>query len=288
MDLKFMWYANATVVNNIMPQHKRFDDVYTVDVLQKTIRDKYMKYDVSIGGERFHYNYTFFSNVCIAGSLEIIDVSRGKTWTYAIERNNDSIRLYTDLENYNELYLYSNSTLIDIQVNACRKSFISCINVMQVEDRSYTVTVVRSAVTEEQKTGFDYSLNNQIFTVTGAIDYPKMVCYDVVNYVDRSTQMVVYAETKCQMIVTHSFEPDHTSGKVHPINSDFEEYIEYTKVGPYRFHVTEYIVNNTEHPFIKRTYELINHPEDNIIEIAETGKRYHITNVNNDVTITRL
>ena len=43
MDLKFMWYANATVVNNIMPRHKRFDDEYAITVLQKTIKDKYMK-----------------------------------------------------------------------------------------------------------------------------------------------------------------------------------------------------------------------------------------------------
>ena len=180
MDLKFMWYANATVVNNIMPQHKRFDDVYTVDVLQKTIRDKYMKYDVSIGGERFHYNYTFFSNVCIAGSLEIIDVSRGKAWTYAIERNNDSIRLYTDLENYNELYLYNNSTIIDIQVNACRKSFISCINIKQVEDRSYTVTVVRSAVTEEQK----IFVQNKILTVRDMLLEKEELEFDAVAATD--------------------------------------------------------------------------------------------------------
>ena len=103
MDLKFMWYANATVVNNIMPRHKRFDDEYNITVLQKTIKDKYMKYDVIVGGERYHFNYTFFSNVCIAGSLEIVDLEHGKTFTYEIERNNDSVRLYVDLENYNEM-----------------------------------------------------------------------------------------------------------------------------------------------------------------------------------------
>ena len=110
MDLKFMWYANATVVNNIMPQHKRFDDSYNITVLQKTIKDKYMKYDVVVGGERYHFNYTFFSNVCIAGTLEIADLNNGKTFTYAIERNNDSIRLYVNLDSYNRKVTFQHLT----------------------------------------------------------------------------------------------------------------------------------------------------------------------------------
>lgn len=285
MDLKFMWYANATVVNNIMPRHKRFDDEYDITVLQKTIRDKYMKYDVTIGGERYHFNYTFFSNVCIAGSLEILDLNSGKTYTYAIERNNDSIRLYVDLENYNEMYLYNNSTIIDIQVNSCRKSYISCLTITQLDEKDYNVTLIRTAVTDAQRSNFDFCLNNQLFTVTGAIDYPKMVCYDVVNFVDRSTQMVIYAETKCQMIVSHSFETDHVAGKVHPINSDFNEYIKYKKLDEYHYQVTEFILNNSEHPFVKRSYELINE-EPNLIAIRGTNKRFRVTTNNNDVTIT--
>lgn len=287
MDLKFMWYANATVVNNIMPRHKRFDDEYTVTVFQKTIKDKYMKYDVSIGGERYQYNYTFFSNVCIAGSLEILDVSRGKTYTYAIERNNDSIRLYVDLEDYNELYLYNNSTIVDIQVNACRKTYVSCLSIAQVQERGFNITVIRSAITDEQRTKFDFSLNNQLFTVTGAIDYPKTTCYDVVNYKDARNQMVIYMETKCQIIVTHSFSQGHVAGRVHPINSDFNEYVEYKKKDEYHYQVTEYILNNSEHPFVKRSYELVNKP-DNIIEIAGSNKRFQVSIDKNDVTITRL
>lgn len=287
MDLKFMWYANATVVNNIMPRHKRFDDEYSITVLQKTIKDKYMKYDVIVGGERYHFNYTFFSNVCIAGSLEIVDLEHGKTFTYAIERNNDSIRLYVDLENYNEMYLYNNSTIIDIQVNACRKSYISCLTIAQTDEQKYNVTLIRTAVTDAQRKNFDFSLNNQLFTVTGAIDYPKTVCYDVVNFVDRSTQMVIYAETKCQMIVSHSFETDHVAGKVHPINSDFNEYIKYKKLDEYHYQVIEYILNNSEHPFVKRSYELINESQ-NVIAIRGTDKKFRVSTNNNDVTITKM
>lgn len=287
MDLKFMWYANATVVNNIMPRHKRFDDEYNITVLQKTIKDKYMKYDVIVGGERYHFNYTFFSNVCIAGSLEIVDLEHGKTFTYAIERNNDSVRLYVDLENYNEMYLYNNSTIIDIQVNACRKSYISCLTIAQTDVQEYNVTLVRTAVTDAQRKNFDFSLNNQLFTVTGAIDYPKTVCYDVVNFVDRSTQMVIYAETKCQMIVSHSFETDHVAGKVHPINSDFNEYIKYKKLDEYHYQVIEYILSNSEHPFVKRSYELINESQ-NVIAIRGTDKKFRVSTNNNDVTITKM
>lgn len=287
MDLKFMWYANATVVNNIMPRHKRFDDEYSITVLQKTIKDKYMKYDVIVGGERYHFNYTFFSNVCIAGSLEIVDLEHGKTFTYAIERNNDSIRLYVDLENYNEMYLYNNSTIIDIQVNACRKSYISCLTIAQTDEQKYNVTLIRTAVTDAQRKNFDFSLNNQLFTVTGAIDYPKTVCYDVVNFVDRSTQMVIYAETKCQMIVSHSFETDHVAGKVHPINSEFNEYIKYKKLDEYHYQVIEYILNNSEHPFVKRSYELINESQ-NVIAIRGTDKKFRVSTNNNDVTITKM
>lgn len=287
MDLKFMWYANATVVNNIMPRHKRFDDEYNITVLQKIIKDKYMKYDVIVGGERYHFNYTFFSNVCIAGSLEIVDLEHGKTFTYAIERNNDSVRLYVDLENYNEMYLYNNSTIIDIQVNSCRKSYISCLTITQLDEKDYNVTLIRTAVTDAQRSNFDFSLNNQLFTVTGAIDYPKTVCYDVVNFVDRSTQMVIYAETKCQMIVSHSFETDHVAGKVHPINSDFNEYIKYKKLGEYHYQVIEYILNNSEHPFVKRSYELINESQ-NIIAIKGTDKKFRVSTNNNDVTITKM
>lgn len=287
MDLKFMWYANATVVNNIMPRHKRFDDEYNITVLQKTIKDKYMKYDVIVGGERYHFNYTFFSNVCIAGSLEIVDLEHGKTFTYAIERNNDSIRLYVDLENYNEMYLYNNSVIIDIQVNACRKSYISCLTIAQTDEQGYNVTLIRTAVTDAQRKNFDFSLNNQLFTVTGAIDYPKTVCYDVVNFVDRSTQMVIYAETKCQMIVSHSFEADHVAGKVHPINSDFNEYIKYKKLDEYHYQVIEYILNNSEHPFVKRSYELINESQ-NVIAIRGTDKKFRVSTNNNDVTITKM
>ncbi len=287
MDLKFMWYANATVVNNIMPRHKRFDDEYNITVLQKTIKDKYMKYDVIVGGERYHFNYTFFSNVCIAGSLEIVDLEHGKTFTYAIERNNDSIQLYVDLENYNEMYLYNNSTIIDIQVNACRKSYISCLTIAQTDEQKYNVTLIRTAVTDAQRKNFDFSLNNQLFTVTGAIDYPKTVCYDVVNFVDRSTQMVIYAETKCQMIVSHSFETDHVAGKVHPINSDFNEYIKYKKLDEYHYQVIEYILNNSEHPFVKRSYELINESQ-NVIAIRGTDKKFRVSTNNNDVTITKM
>lgn len=287
MDLKFMWYANATVVNNIMPRHKRFDDEYNITVLQKTIKDKYMKYDVIVGGERYHFNYTFFSNVCIAGSLEIVDLEHGKTFTYAIERNNDSIRLYVDLENYNEMYLYNNSMIIDIQVNSCRKSYISCLTIAQTDEQGYNVTLIRTAVTDAQRKNFDFSLNNQLFTVTGAIDYPKMVCYDVVNFVDRSTQMVIYAETKCQMIVSHSFEADHVAGKVHPINSDFNEYIKYKKLDEYHYQVIEYILNNSEHPFVKRSYELINESQ-NVIAIRGTDKKFRVSTNNNDVAITKM
>lgn len=287
MDLKFMWYANATVVNNIMPRHKRFDDEYNITVLQKTIKDKYMKYDVIVGGERYHFNYTFFSNVCIAGSLEIVDLEHGKTFTYAIERNNDSIRLYVDLENYNEMYLYNNSMIIDIQVNACRKSYISCLTIAQIDEQEYNVTLIRTAVTDAQRKNFDFSLNNQLFTVTGAIDYQKTVCYDVVNFVDRSTQMVIYAETKCQMIVSHSFETDHVAGKVHPINSDFNEYIKYKKLDEYHYQVIEYILNNSEHPFVKRSYELINESQ-NVIAIRGTDKKFRVSTNNNDVTITKM
>lgn len=287
MDLKFMWYANATVVNNIMPRHKRFDDEYNITVLQKTIKDKYMKYDVIVGGERYRFNYTFFSNVCIAGSLEIVDLEHGKTFTYAIERNNDSIRLYVDLENYNEMYLYNNSTIIDIQVDMCRKSYISCLTITQVDEKEYNINLIRTAVTPEQRKNFDFSLNNQLFTVTGAIDYPKTLCYDVVNFVDRSTQLVIYAETKCQIVVTHSFEHNHVLGKVHPINADFNEYIQYKKLADKRYRVTEYILNNSEHPFVKRSYELVNEGSDLII-IPETNKRFRVMNNNNDVTITRL
>ena len=287
MDLKFMWYANATVVNNIIPRHKRFDDEYNITVLQKTIKDKYMKYDVIVGGERYHFNYTFFSNVCIAGSLEIVDLEHGKTFTYAIERNNDSIRLYVDLENYNEMYLYNNSMIIDIQVNACRKSYISCLTITQLDERDYNVTLIRTAVTDAQRSNFDFSLNNQLFTVTGAIDCPKTVCYDVVNFVDRSTQMVIYAETKCQMIVSHSFETDHISGKVHPINSDFNEYIKYKKLDEYHYQVIEYILNNSEHPFVKRSYELINESQ-NVIAIRGTDKKFRVSTNNNDVAITKM
>lgn len=287
MDLKFIWYANATVVNNIMPRHKRFDDEYNITVLQKTIKDKYMKYDVIVGGERYHFNYTFFSNVCIAGSLEIVDLEHGKTFTYAIERNNDSIRLYVDLENYNEMYLYNNSMIIDIQVNACRKSYISCLTIAQIDEQEYNVTLIRTAVTDAQRKNFDFSLNNQLFTVTGAIDYPKTVCYDVVNFVDRSTQMVIYAETKCQMIVSHSFETDHVAGKVHPINSDFNEYIKYKKLDEYHYQVIEYILNNSEHPFVKRSYELINESQ-NVIAIRGTDKKFRVSTNNNDVTITKM
>ena len=282
-----MWYANATVVNNIMPRHKRFDDEYNITVLQKTIKDKYMKYDVIVGGERYHFNYTFFSNVCIAGSLEIVDLEHGKTFTYAIERNNDSIQLYVDLENYNEMYLYNNSTIIDIQVNACRKSYISCLTIAQTDEQKYNVTLIRTAVTDAQRKNFDFSLNNQLFTVTGAIDYPKTVCYDVVNFVDRSTQMVIYAETKCQMIVSHSFETDHVAGKVHPINSDFNEYIKYKKLDEYHYQVIEYILNNSEHPFVKRSYELINESQ-NVIAIRGTDKKFRVSTNNNDVTITKM
>lgn len=287
MDLKFMWYANATVVNNIMPRHKRFDDEYNITVLQKIIKDKYMKYDVIVGGERYHFNYTFFSNVCIAGSLEIVDLEHGKTFTYAIERNNDSIRLYVDLENYNEMYLYNNSMIIDIQVNACRKSYISCLTIAQIDEQEYNVTLIRTAVTDAQRKNFDFSLNNQLFTITGAIDYPKTVCYDVVNFVDRSTQMVIYAETKCQMIVSHSFEADHVAGKVHPINSDFNEYIKYKKLDEYHYQVIEYILNNSEHPFVKRSYELINESQ-NVIAIRGTDKKFRVSANNNDVTITKM
>lgn len=287
MDLKFMWYANATVVNNIMPQHKRFDDSYNITVLQKTIKDKYMKYDVVVGGERYHFNYTFFSNVCIAGTLEIADLNNGKTFTYAIERNNDSIRLYVNLDSYNEMYLYNNSTIVDIQVNSCRKSYISCLNISQLADKEYNISVVRTAITDAQRENFDFSLNNQLFTVTGAIDYKKTVCYDVVNFVDCNTQMVIYAETKCQIVVTHAFEHNHTSGEVHPINSDFNEYIRYKKLDEYHYQVTEYIRNNSEHPIVKRSYEILNEGQD-IIAIRGTNNRFKITTIANDVTITQI
>ena len=287
MDLKFMWYANATVVNNIMPRHKRFDDEYNITVLQKTIKDKYMKYDVNIGGERYHFNYTFFSNVCIAGSLEIIDCNSGKIFTYAIERNNDSIRLYVDLENYNEMYLYNNSTIIDIQVNACRKSYISCLTISQTNEQDYDLTIIRTAVTDEQRENFNYSLYNQLFTVTGAIDYPKTLCYDVVNFVDHNMQMAIYSEAKCQIIVTHSFEPGHITGKVHPINSDFNEYIRYKKLKDYHYQVTEYILNNSEHPFVKRSYELVNE-EQELLVVPGADKKFRVITNNNDLTFLKV
>lgn len=280
MDLKFMWYANATVINTIMPQHKRYDDVYNITVLQKDIKDKYMKYTVVIGEEQYRFNYTFFSNVCVAGSLEIIDCQRGKPYTYAIERNNDSVRLYTDLENYSELYLYEGSTLIDIQVNSCRKSFISCMNIQQTKEREYSVNVIRAAITDEHRSRFDYSLKNQLFTVTGAVDYNKMVCFDVVSFSDRSSQMVIYTEEKCQLVTIHSFNQDHISGKVQPINADFNEYIEYKKIDTGRYLINEFILNNSDHPFLKRSYELYNQP-DGTIRVG--SKQFQITHKNNDV-----
>lgn len=287
MDLKFMWYANATVVNNIMPRHKRFDDEYAVTILQKTIKDKYMKYDVTIGGERYHFNYTFFSNVCIAGSLEIVDLDHGKTFTYAIERNNDSIRLYVDLENYNEMYLYNNSTIISIQVNACRKTYISCSSVAQTKDRDYSITIVRTAITEDQKKDFGVVVYNQLFSITGAIDYPKMRCYDVVNFVDHNYQMLIFSETNRQIVVSHSFERGYRSGRIHPINADFNEHIQYERLDDHRYQITEYILNHSDHPFVKRSYELVNDKEDQI-RIGGTSKRFQITHNNNDITITQL
>lgn len=280
MDLKFMWYANTTVINTIMPQHKRYDDVYDIIVLQKDIKDKYMKYTVVIGGEQYRFNYTFFSNVCVAGSLEIIDCQRGKAYTYAIERNNDSVRLYTDLENYSELYIYGGSTLIDIQVNSCRKSFISCMNIQQTKEREYSTNVIRAAITDEHRSRFDYSLKNQLFTVTGAVDYNKMVCFDVVSFSDCNSQMVIYTEAKCQLVTIHSFNQDHISGKVQPINADFDEYIEYKKIDTGKYSINEFILNNSDHPFLKRSYELYNQP-DGTIRVG--SKQFQITHENNDV-----
>ena len=87
------------------------------------------------------------------------------------------------------------------------------------------------------------------------------------------------------MIVSHSFEPDHITGKVHPINSDFNEYIKYKKLDEYHYQITEFILNNSEHPFVKRSYELINE-EPNFITIRGTNKRFRVTTNSNDVTIT--
>ena len=283
MDLKFMWYANATVINTIMPHHKRYDDVYNVTVLQKDIKDKYMRYTVVIGGEQYRYNYTFFSNVCIAGALEITDCQKGKTYSYALERNNDSIRLYSDLENYNEVYLYEGNTLIDIQVNFCRKSFISCMNIHQSDNNNYGVTITRVSISEEHRSRFDFSLQNQLFTVTGAIDYKQTICYDVIGLADRSCQMVVYTEGKKQLIITHVFEPNHESGKVHPINSDFDEYIDYRKMEDGGYEINEFIMNNLEYPFLKRSYILHNLP-DNRIQVDD--KIFQVSHNMNDVIIT--
>ena len=283
MDLKFMWYANATVINTIMPQHKRYDDVYTVTVLQKDIKDKYMRYAVTIGGEQYRYNYTFFSNVCIAGTLEIIDCQKGKVHNYALERNNDSVRLYSDLENYSEVYLYEGSTLIDIQVNSCRKSFISCMNIHQSKANTYGVAITRVCITDEHRSRFDFSLQNQLFVVTGAIDYKQVTCHDVVGFLDRSSQMVIYTEAKRQIITIHTFEADHTSGKVRPINSDFDEYIEYQKMKDGSYSINEYILNNSEHPFLQRSYNIVNLPY-NRIQVG--NKMFQVAHNMNNVTIT--
>lgn len=283
MDLKFMWYANTIVINTIMPQHKRYDDTYGIVVLQKDIKDKYMKYTVVIGGEQYRFNYTFFSNVCIAGALEITDCQRGKVYSYALERNNDSVRLYSDLENYSEVYLYEGSTLIDIQVNSCRKSFISCMNIHQSKTSTYGVVITRVSITDEHRSRFDFSLQNQLFVVTGAIDYKQTICYDVVGFSDRSCQMVIYTEAKRQLITTHTFEPDHQSGRVRPINSDFDEYIEYQKKDDGGYAINEFILNNSEHPFLKRSYVLYNLP-DNCIKVED--KLFKVAHIMNDVTIT--
>lgn len=286
MDFKFLWYANATVIDSILPRYKQFDDVFDIVLLQKTIRDKYITYDVTIGGEHYHYIYTFFSNVCIAGSLEIVDASHGKTYTYALERNNDSIRLYTNLEDYNEMYMGTGSnSLTDIQVQSCRKVFTSWITITK-EEEVFKVAKVPFYITDEYKSNFDYTLFNQLFTVTGAIDYPSMVCYDVVNVRNRSSQIVLYAEAKCQMIVTHTFKPDHNMGIVHPVNADFTEYIEYEKLKDYHYRVVEYIKTSGQAEQVKRRYELIN--EGNIIiRIDHTNKLFNIHVDNNDVVFTR-
>lgn len=286
MDFKFMWYANAMVINTIMPLKKRYEDRHNVDIIKKDIKDKYMKYRVSVSGDIFHYNYTFFSNVCIQGTLEIHDVKCGISHLYGVERINDSIRFYHDPLNYNEMTNYKDGAILDIQVTKARKSYISTLQFKGYNDTSWETVSTPTAVTDEQRSNFDYSLDNELFTVTGAIDYKTMTCHDVVNFQNRNGQLVVFAEAKVQIATTHTHERGYMSGLIKPVNSDFNQYIEYDKTGDRTFAIREYLINNDGHSILKRQYTLINRP-NRIIEIEETKTQYQVTNIKNDVTFTR-
>lgn len=289
MDFKFMWYANAMVVNSIMPLKKHYFDSFRIDILSKDVKDKHLRYQVAVGGEVFNCTYTFFSNVCAQGTLEIFDVKGGLSFIYGVERINDCIRLSKDGLNYNEMINYESGTILDIQIVKGRKYCVSCLQFRGYTEWEWEIVSIPTIINDEQRSRFDYSRVNELFTMTGAIDYKCTHCPDVVCFKHKNHHLTIYTEAKVQISITHDFQKDFQYGKVHPINADFKQYLEYTRVHDHdnAFIVHEYLINADGHSILKRKYTLINKHHD-LIEIGETGKQFTVTTVGNDVTFTRV
>lgn len=279
--------ACAIVVNRVLIKNQVFfNNIINAKLISYSMRGKYYTFTLEIENKIYTAKYTFDSNVFLQGILEI--TTDTYTETYSVERINNSLRIYTDAFNYDELLFADRTKLIDISNVMGRKESVSCVTLDFKNQIDLTITYVMAYATDCKC--MSNATIRTLFLISGAVEYSITRCEDVVSYHSSPIDLIIYngALTQVLCIDQHIRGGRNFSGTIKLLNSEFKQHFDYTNSPKEEFtDILEYETDqmNKNSKSIKRSYAFAIQ-KDKIV-IPKVGK-FSISVIGNDVIFRKI
>lgn len=282
MNTTLFQNACTIVVNRVLVKDGAFlDNTIDAKLTSYNVRGKYYTFELEIANKRYIAKYTFDSNIFLQGMLEII--TETNTETYSVERINDTLRIYTDAFNYDDLIFCECKKLINISHVNGRKESVSCVTLNFKNNTDFTISYVVAYATSCKHLTND--VLRTLFLISGAVEYSVTRCDDVIAYHSTPIDLIIYNGfiTQVLCINKHTYLNGKYSGTITLINSEFKQHFEYVDAkdeSPMMVFEYEKDQMDKTSKSIKRSYEFA--IKDNMIIIPKIGK-FTISTIGNDV-----
>lgn len=284
MDYIFLWCASLLSINRYLDDMNILETDEHITVLESTISHNRYLYSVMVGDKHLVYDFKFNSNTFAYGGLTITNQHTTESKEFVIVSNNNTIRLYTSRQDYEEYHIYNKSSIIAMSIKKNRKIFVTSVNVTNLTINEYDASVIRTKTTVPNKDDTDLQLT--LFAVTGCIDYKNAHCLDTVCFKSSRMMMCIYSDINAQIICATKYPQLDIPGEISVMNSDFNHKYNYYQLEDNKYLIDEKVITRTGESVTKRKYSI--KLVDNKILIPETNKTFLISSTKDALVFSKV
>ncbi len=291
MDNAFLYCAISLIISSF---NSKLDSVTTYELgsVQCDVVDNVYSYSITLDSNPYEVTYVMNNNNFVIGKLVILDVTTGKSVQHHINKTNGYYRVYDEGSNYIDYVPTTNEQMLSVHVVGYKQTKVHNIIVDLTRDpvtdlKTGTVTSITTKVTNIDPT--DTHMLLLLFILAGVIDVTRIALSGITTCTINHTSIILFTDNQHQVVVIDTLDDSRLAGKLHMINTDFDQEYFYRYIEPNQMFIQEYTTCSIgSNRVMKRKYTCIYEQDTNCIKLKNTKEVYKIGVDDNMVTYTKL